>query len=151
MLRISARVVLAAYLGLIAWLTLVMFAGNSPDPNLVPFRSMVHDWTVGGRDLLVNFVCNIGVFAPIGLLLPLSSRRPIRGREVVATGFALSVTIEVLQYLSGRRVADVDDVILNTAGALLGYALLAAWRGGAPHPHRACFHTPQTSLVEEAC
>ncbi len=33
--------------------------------------------------------------------------------------------IEVVQYTSGRRVADVDDLILNTLGGLLGYGVLA--------------------------
>ena len=32
--------------------------------------------------------------------------------------------IEVVQYGSGRRVADVDDLILNTAGGVLGYCIL---------------------------
>ena len=38
-------------------------------------------------------------------------------------GLSLSLAIEGGQYLSGRRVTDVDDLILNTLGTLLGYRL----------------------------
>lgn len=42
------------------------------------------------------------------------------GKKIVAVGFALSVFCEVLQYLTGRGMADVNDVLFNTLGALAG-------------------------------
>lgn len=42
------------------------------------------------------------------------------GKKIVAIGFALSVFCEVLQYLTGRGMADVNDVLFNTLGAAVG-------------------------------
>ena len=45
------------------------------------------------------------------------------GKKIVAIGFALSVFCEVLQYLTGRGMADVNDVLFNTLGALTGVCI----------------------------
>ncbi len=45
-------------------------------------------------------------------------------------GLGVSLLIEVLQGISGRRVADVDDVILNTLGGLMGYGCWLARSSG---------------------
>ena len=42
------------------------------------------------------------------------------GKKIVAVGFALSVFCEVLQYLTGRGMADVNDMLFNTLGAAVG-------------------------------
>lgn len=41
-------------------------------------------------------------------------------KKIVAVGFALSMFCEVLQYLTGRGMADVNDVLFNTLGAAVG-------------------------------
>ena len=86
---------------------------------------------------------NFLLFLPLGMLLPLLwTRLRFRNGLLIATG--LSVGIEVLQYLSrslgSTRLADVNDVILNVAGACVGLALVALlrWRpGGGPAVSRA--------------
>lgn len=45
------------------------------------------------------------------------------GKKIVAAGFALSVFCEVLQYLTGRGMADVNDVLFNTLGAFTGVCI----------------------------
>ena len=78
---------------------------------------------------MVNFLGNLAAFVPMGwLLLGLLGRRRLALR-VAGLSLVLSLIIEVLQGLSGRRVADVDDVILNTAGGLIGYGfwVVAGW------------------------
>lgn len=42
------------------------------------------------------------------------------GKKIVAIGFALFVFCEVLQYLTGCGMADVNDVLFNTLGAAVG-------------------------------
>lgn len=42
------------------------------------------------------------------------------GEKIVAVGFALSVFCEALQYLTGRGMADVNDVLFNTLGSAVG-------------------------------
>ena len=43
-----------------------------------------------------------------------------KGKKIVVAGLALSVFCEVLQYLTGRGMADVNDVLFNTLGAAVG-------------------------------
>ena len=45
------------------------------------------------------------------------------GKKIVAVGFALSVFCEVLQYLTWRGMADVNDVLFNTLGTLTGVCI----------------------------
>jgi glycopeptide antibiotics resistance protein len=75
------------------------------------------------RDMLQNVV----VFVPLGLLLPLVSRARSLP-SVLLTGFLLSLTMEALQFLNavvadGGHIADVNDLLANTLGAVVGYGL----------------------------
>ena len=71
---------------------------------------------------------NVMLFFPLGVLLPLVLRR-VRFWRGMRIALAISVSIELLQYLSSAwgsyRAADVNDVILNVAGAALGLALVS--------------------------
>lgn len=77
-----------------------------------------------------GIILNTALFVPLGVLLPLL----VAGttwRRVLVTGFCLSLTIELVQLIgdltvSSGRVADVDDLIGNTVGAVLGYGVLRA-------------------------
>lgn len=117
---------LVAYLAILFGLTLGLFSSPGAPMNLVPFRTMAHDFGVGGREFVVNFLGNLADWMPLGFLLPtlLGARCSIL--RVALLGLSLSLLIEVLQGFSGRRVADVDDLILNTIGAVMGYA---GWTG----------------------
>jgi glycopeptide antibiotics resistance protein len=74
---------------------------------------------------------NVLLFFPLGILIPLLWKhlRFWRGMQIA---FALSVGIELVQYLSSAwgsyRAADVNDVILNVFGASLGLALVSLFR-----------------------
>jgi glycopeptide antibiotics resistance protein len=73
---------------------------------------------------------NIALFIPLGILIPLVwlRRRFWSGLQIA---LAVSISIEVLQYLSrpwSNRLADVNDVILNVAGAALGLAVVSILR-----------------------
>jgi glycopeptide antibiotics resistance protein len=126
--RRLARAALLAHAALFLWLTLGVLPTARPVHNFRPFRSMAHDWSKGGHELLVNFLGNIVVFVPFGALLPLARRRPVSARETALAASAFSGVVEAMQYASSRRVADIDDVLLNGLGALIGYLGLQAWR-----------------------
>ena len=66
------------------------------------------------------FVGNVACFVPFGFGLP--ALTPLR-RSVVPLCFLGSLLIEALQWAFGTGVPQVEDVILNTLGAALGYAL----------------------------
>lgn len=68
---------------------------------------------------LVNFLGNLAIFVPIGFFPALLFRNPSWRRSALI-GFAMSTLIEVAQYFIMRNTA-VDDIILNTAGAVCGY------------------------------
>jgi glycopeptide antibiotics resistance protein len=82
------------------------------------------------------------LFFPLGILIPLVWRR-LRFWRGIQIAIAVSVTIELVQYLSrawSNRNADVNDVVLNVSGACLGLAivfLLRLLRGTRPAVPRA--------------
>jgi glycopeptide antibiotics resistance protein len=102
-------------------IALFQFPGTNPSINWVPFRSMINDWRTGGWEFVINFLGNVVAFLPIGLLPPLIRRRRTTLRQMALFSLAISLTIEVGQFVSGRRVPDVDDLILNTLGGVAGY------------------------------
>lgn len=69
-----------------------------------------------------NFYGNILLFVPFGLLMVLCSNKCQKFYITLFAGAGLSLLIEALQ-IFGIRTADIDDVILNTAGTLGGYIL----------------------------
>ena len=89
---------------------------------LIPFRFlcyMLRDLFVNHsfKSLLIDFLGNIAMFMPFGFFLPLLWR--ISGKATAAVGFCVSLSIELIQ-LFLPRWTDIDDLILNTSGTLLG-------------------------------
>ena len=82
--------------------------------NLIPFCGILAD--------LKNSILNIALFLPLGCFLPILWSRFRRPIPVVIFGFGFSVFIELLQMLT-YRATDVNDLITNTAGTLLGFLL----------------------------
>lgn len=77
---------------------------------------------------LESIIGNLALFVPLGFLLPLNSDETASAGSIVGVAMVASVSIELLQY-AGRfvgnpRWSDVDDVIFNVLGAVVGYALL---------------------------
>ena len=70
---------------------------------------------------LTNFFGNLAIFIPIGLFPALLFRNATWRRSAII-GFGMSSFIEVAQYFIMRNTA-VDDIILNTAGAMCGYLI----------------------------
>ncbi|MGV8083603.1 MAG: VanZ family protein [Coriobacteriia bacterium] len=75
---------------------------------------------------------NVGLLLPLGLLGPVLMPRLRNLRSLVIVALAISVGIEVAQFvgtLTGfiRRSVDIDDVLLNVFGALLGWVLWKAF------------------------
>jgi glycopeptide antibiotics resistance protein len=95
--------------------------------NLHPFRTIA-EYAVASynRNIIVtNLFGNIAAFAPLGFLLPLIGGRKAAGVfKIVLAAAGVSVAVETFQYLLGVGAADIDDVILNTVGGILGYLAL---------------------------
>ncbi len=94
--------------------------------NTVPFRTIdmykkgvERNNSNAEYNLLGNFIG----FVPFGILLPLFLPWFRHGIKMLLAGFILSLGFETLQLLTGLGVWDVDDLLLNTAGAVAGYIL----------------------------
>ena len=64
---------------------------------------------------------NILLFVPFGYLLPLLWKRADRWWKVVLCGFVLSLLIELTQLVTHLGMFDLDDLMNNSLGALLGW------------------------------
>lgn len=73
-------------------------------------------------DFIYNLYGNIAWFVPFGLLWPLVRKR--RGFfQTVFAGMLLSFLIETVQFFIWTGISDIDDIIFNTSGAIVGYLL----------------------------
>lgn len=104
--------------------TLPFFSGGY---NLVPilWKLLRGELTIG-RWVGKMLVFNVLMFVPLGFFLPFVSRRANR-RSIWLIALGAPLVIELLQPLVGRSF-DVDDLLTNGAGILLGFALGAALR-----------------------
>ena len=102
--------------------------------NLIPFVETVTVLMTYAEHgmwfaLIANLGGNIAVFLPAGFFAGLFSEKP-RWWKAVLCSFALSLFIELGQIFVWRGT-DVDDLILNTIGGLLGYGvfclIIQAW------------------------
>ena len=66
---------------------------------------------------------NILLFVPFGILLPMVSKRFNNSIIAVAAGCLFSGTIEIMQYITGRGLTEIDDVITNTIGVAVGVVI----------------------------
>lgn len=93
--------------------------------NLIPFKvfSQTRYEVLVNKNInyfLINFLGNIILFMPFGFVIPLLWK--ISAKKAVLIGFLASLFIETCQLFLARGT-DVDDLILNTFGALLGALL----------------------------
>ena len=93
--------------------------------NLIPFRVLIETYRevfMNGyvEYFLINFLGNIILFIPFGFVIPLLWN--VSNRKVIVIGACISFFIEISQLLLSRGT-DVDDLILNTSGVILGLLL----------------------------
>ncbi|MBR5391159.1 MAG: VanZ family protein [Clostridia bacterium] len=104
--------------------------------NPIPLRTIRAFWHKGTYEQnLINLAGNVGIFLPMGLLPPLLWERWRRLWKTALLCLLASCGIEFLQLFLSRSV-DVDDVILNLLGGLLGYLLFALGRACGLFSHR---------------
>ena len=91
-----------------------------PRINLIPFLHIIDYETK--REALINIIGNVALFIPTGIILPILYKRLNSFWKVLLAGAGISFCIEVIQLLLPNSVTDVDDILLNTAGVIIGYA-----------------------------
>ena len=113
---------LVLVLSIVGVTSLLFFLQNPPyfkvsnmDVNLMPFVNLRSD--------LRQYLANIFLFVPFGLLFPfLNPEKNLLSTFLWGIGFSFS--IEFLQIFS-LRTSDINDLLMNGLGVLLGYLLLA--------------------------
>lgn len=95
--------------------------------NLVPLQEIERFWN--HRDALgwiayANLFGNILIFLPFGFFMPMASRYRSFGLTMFYS-LGLSLLVESFQFISRVGSFDVDDIILNTLGGILGYIAFA--------------------------
>lgn len=99
--------------------------------NFVPFKT-IFPYLVGEKGLLIgslNIIGNIALLVPLGFLIPFVYRS-INWKKSFAFALASSLIIEGMQVVLCVGIFDIDDVILNALGLLIGYwafVILAKW------------------------
>lgn len=97
--------------------------------HMAPFEDVLY----GRGDYIRQILLNICMMVPFGFLYPLCRRNDGKNcglLRCLLTSLLLSLAIEVLQPLvNGARSADITDVITNTTGGALGYAVYALFGG----------------------
>lgn len=92
--------------------------------QLVPFWSYRASLSViYALDVLMQIIENIGIFVPIGFLVPFWFEKKANARNVVMFCFLLSLFAEVSQYVFSLGICETDDLINNTLGGAVGYGL----------------------------
>lgn len=97
--------------------------------QLEPFQEIFRAFH--GPWVMFLMLANIGIFSPVGFFCALLWRKPRWWKSLLA-GFCSSVIIESVQVFIGRST-DIDDVILNTAGALAGFWIFCLLRALCPN------------------
>lgn len=115
--------------------------------NLIPFKTLWHQLNAPTGIAPRQIGGNLGLLLPVGLIGPILAPRLRRVREVLIASLALSVCIELVQLIGTAttfiaRSVDVDDLMLNVTGALLGWLI---WRGCLEASHR--LWRPSRNLV----
>lgn len=90
-----------------------------PNVNLVPFAHRRYAYT-GWQ---VNLFGNIAMFIPVGIVWPICFKGLDSIGKTVVAGAAFSLLIELSQLFLYERTTDVDDLLMNTLGVLIGAAV----------------------------
>ena len=123
-IRYSSVLLLGEYL-LLLYSTTVIFRSQRPLRvyEVQPLYSYFHD--SANHYLMIDNILNVVAFIPVGLLLPICWRR-IQWWKILSIGCCLSLSIEVFQYVFMKGNANVDDIMHNTLGCLIGYGICKA-------------------------
>jgi glycopeptide antibiotics resistance protein len=92
--------------------------------NFVPLDTITNTLHTMTDHAMLNLIGNMALFMPYGLFhVLLSGRKRMSGIAVLVRALGISLILECAQGLFSIGTFDVDDLILNTFGGLLGYGL----------------------------
>lgn len=134
------RLLFVVYVVLMLWLlfgqrlgTVIYEQNLAEGMNLQPFATMAMYWRLlkGNaspyyiRHAFINLAGNVIMFVPLGYFLPKLFEKLRALWKTFLFSLCLVITVEAVQYFTLLGTCDVDDLILNMVGVILGYLL---WR-----------------------
>lgn len=138
--RVLLYILFAAYAAFMLWLLFGMRSDRlfwaprgyweafRENINLIPFRTIA-DYakklvsTRANGDSVINLFGNVIMFVPLGFFIPSVFPKERAFRKSMLWTLAVLVCVEVIQLVTLLGSFDIDDVILNMAGAAVGYGV----------------------------
>ena len=119
----------SAFLIVFATIFFQGFTSNLFNPDGASFRLdlIPFTWAKGGATrIAAEVIPNILMFIPFGFFLPLVFGWAKKWYKAIGIALLFSLCVEVIQFFIGRA-ADIDDVILNTLGGIIGYGIFSCF------------------------
>lgn len=118
--------ILITYLIVVAGATLLFRGGfwesEKVQPLFYAYRDAWVHWSAAGwRNIILNFC----MFIPLGFWLPVGLRFFRKSWRTYLAGFGVTLFIEMTQLLARRGIFELDDVLGNTVGTMIGYGLFS--------------------------
>ena len=132
-LRILGKILFVLYIGFIIYFLLFSeWYGRNPERmgeyryNLELFKEIKRFWyyreQLGFYAVFTNLLGNVLIFVPFGFFMPMASRYRSFWSAVFYS-FILSFCVETFQLITTVGSFDVDDMLLNTIGGMVGYII----------------------------
>lgn len=116
--------ILFCYIVIVIGATIFTRSGVYEHANFNLFSSYIEAWNNYSKSYWRNIILNILMFVPFGFLLPLFSDRFKKFYWTLGLSFLFTFGIESTQYITKRGIFEVDDIMNNWIGALIGYSLV---------------------------
>jgi glycopeptide antibiotics resistance protein len=111
--------------------TQISFSKRITQINIIPLVNTIIPYVQGGPSIRIameNLLGNIFAFSPLGFFLPLLFIKCDSPKINFLVSFCLSLVIEIVQFLFYLGTCDIDDLILNVLGSLLGYGVFRLFK-----------------------
>ena len=99
--------------------------------NIIPFATIIDYISrlvsneINAGIVIINFATNLLLFAPMGFFIPMLYSDMIKNiKQVAIFMIIITLIVEVLQFITFRGSTDIDDIILNTLGAVIVYIIM---------------------------
>ncbi len=99
--------------------------------NIIPFATIINyisrllSSDIKASIVIINLATNLLLFAPMGFFIPILFENRIKNiKQFGIMIIIITIFVEILQFITYSGGADVDDIILNTIGAIIVYMLM---------------------------
>lgn len=99
--------------------------------NIIPFKTILDflekmaNSTINTNIVIINLFANLLMFIPMGMALPILFAEKFNSLwKTIKFVICLVMLVEIIQFITFIGYADIDDLILNTIGAIIGYSII---------------------------